>query len=64
MALLSPVIGTLNCCPQDVQTATAGVLLSHLVTLMALFGIVVIHLAGSTPEKLVRESALRKVVSQ
>lgn len=36
----SAVIGTVNCCPQDVHTATAGVLLSHLVTLIALFGIV------------------------
>jgi hypothetical protein len=43
MVLLSAVIGTANCCPQDVHTATAGVLLSHFVTLIALFGIVIIR---------------------
>jgi hypothetical protein len=46
MVLLSAVIGTANCCPQAVQTAAAGVLLSHLVSLIALFGIVIIREAG------------------
>jgi hypothetical protein len=48
MVLLSAVIGTANCCPQDVHTATAGVLLSHFVTLIALIGIVIIRYLGHT----------------
>jgi hypothetical protein len=41
MVLLSAVIGTVNCCFQDVHIATAGVLRSHFVTLIALFGIAI-----------------------
>jgi hypothetical protein len=65
MVLLSAVIGTANCCPQAVQTAAAGVLLSHLVTLMALFGILFIHLVGRTSKNFVQEWGLsEKVLSQ
>jgi hypothetical protein len=61
MVLLSAVIGTLNCSPHDVHTATAGVLLSHFVTLIALFGIVIIrHSRTGHPKTLFKSRGLRK----